>query len=584
MKNYKIKIENIATLLMTFVMMLSVLTMIPSVEAVAAPSKYVKSLKVSKSKLSLTAGGKKTVSVTIKVKGSASKKVKVSLSKADKKVVSVKVGKPNKKGVTKLTITAKKVTKQKTATIKLTTVSKNTKNKKLKKTIKVTVNPKKTATEETNGTTTEATTEMTTETTTEETPVESVDKVSLNSVNVTYNEALVAAGYSVDYLDIAKQLQVELQYSDGTTEVVDEYKNFSGGCEISAIDTQTVGDYAAFFTVKKDGKEISIPIIISVCEVQNNGEYKYISNSNIAMLMDYVGTEEDIIVPKQIDGAEVIGGIISDYGTESEIKTITLPASWRWHPNDILFDIDTLESIYVDEANLYYSSVGGVLFDKEQKLLYRYPNNKASSEYTIPDTVTEIRQGAFYQHRLLEKVIIPKTVIAINKSISYAVGPFESSEENVLKEIVVEEGNPYYKSIDGVLFVDYTYTHEDYTEPQRCYELIYYPGCKEDTRYRIPDGVRHIHSFAFSQTIYLEKLVIPDSVLNYGGGTLPSTIKEVYLELIELVPNQYLSKYFLGDGRTIYVKNEEMKAKVEELIEESGYDSDSCIVSDNFDW
>ncbi len=140
MKEFK----RILALALAFVMTVSVLTVAPSTTVSAAPSKYVKSLSLSKKKLTIESGKKASINATVKVKGSASKKVKVTLSKANKKVVKkAKVGKANSKGVSKITFTAAKVTAKKSTTIKVVTSSKNSKNKAITKTIKVTVAPKK---------------------------------------------------------------------------------------------------------------------------------------------------------------------------------------------------------------------------------------------------------------------------------------------------------------------------------------------------------------------------------------------------------------------------------------------------------
>lgn len=101
----------------------------------AAAKKYAKSLKVSKSKVTMKTGGKKrTLKATVAVKGKVSKKVKVKSSKTS--IVKVRVGKANKKGISKITLIPRKAGK---ATITVTTVAKNKKNKKLIKKISVVV-------------------------------------------------------------------------------------------------------------------------------------------------------------------------------------------------------------------------------------------------------------------------------------------------------------------------------------------------------------------------------------------------------------------------------------------------------------
>src|SRR5262249_12188647 len=53
-----------------------------------------------------------------------------------------------------------------------------------------------------------------------------------------------------------------------------------------------------------------------------------------------------------------------------------------------------LRGITVDALNPAYTSVDGVVFDKGQGTLIQYPSGKASN-YTIPNSVTNIQQSAF---------------------------------------------------------------------------------------------------------------------------------------------------------------------------------------------
>ena len=63
--------------------------------------------------------------------------------------------------------------------------------------------------------------------------------------------------------------------------------------------------------------------------------------------------------------------------------------------------------------NSSYSSVAGVLFNKNQTVLIQYhPGGKAGS-YTIPDGVTNVGINAFTGCSSLTNVIIPKSVISI---------------------------------------------------------------------------------------------------------------------------------------------------------------------------
>ena len=184
------KFKRVLAMMLAFIMTVSMISVAPSTEVNAAPSKYVKSLSLSKSKLTIESGKTAKIKATVKVKGKASTKVKVSLSKSNKKVVKkAKVGSP-KKGVSTITFTAANVTSKKTTTIKVVTSAKNSKNKTITKNVKVTVKPAPTPTTEAPTTAAPTivlpTTEQpTTQQPTTEQPTEQPTAKKLENINVT---------------------------------------------------------------------------------------------------------------------------------------------------------------------------------------------------------------------------------------------------------------------------------------------------------------------------------------------------------------------------------------------------------------
>ena len=178
----------------------------------------------------------------------------------------------------------------------------------------------------------------------------------------------------------------------------------------------------------------------------------------------------------------------------------------------------SLDALSVDERNSSYMSERGVLFSQNGKRVYAYPGNKKDAEYTVPETVESILEEAFSGNVHLKKAVIPAGV----KSIEDAI--FAGCES--LTEIEVAEGNGRYRDEDGVLFG---------TGSRR---LIAYPAGRDDTVYEIPAGTLAIEGFAFSYNIYLEDIVIPDSVLTLGEGafykchglqkiTLPARVTDI---------------------------------------------------------
>ena len=73
-----------------------------------------------------------------------------------------------------------------------------------------------------------------------------------------------------------------------------------------------------------------------------------------------------------------------------------------------------------------------------------------------------------------------------------------------VKNIIVDEDNQQYKSIDGNL----------YTKDSKI--LVQYAVGKEDKEFTIPDGVERISSFAFAYSSSIAKITMPESVTYVG--------------------------------------------------------------------
>ena len=69
-----------------------------------------------------------------------------------------------------------------------------------------------------------------------------------------------------------------------------------------------------------------------------------------------------------------------------------------------------------------------------------------------------------------------------------------------VKEIEVDENNPYLCAVDGVLF------NKDRTI------LLAYPPGREDDSYTVPSGVKEIRDTAFYDPVFLTEVTVPDSV------------------------------------------------------------------------
>jgi hypothetical protein len=94
-----------------------------------------------------------------------------------------------------------------------------------------------------------------------------------------------------------------------------------------------------------------------------------------------------------------------------------------------------IREFYVDEANLAYTSVDGVLFNKDKTLLLAYPPMKEDQNYTIPDGVVEISMYGFSNNKYLKTVTVPDSLTTVGRSVGIGCGiKFICSKNSPIRE------------------------------------------------------------------------------------------------------------------------------------------------------
>ena len=178
---------------------------------------------------------------------------------------------------------------------------------------------------------------------------------------------------------------------------------------------------------------------------------------------------------------------IGNYAFENceSLASVTIPDSVTSIGSSAFFDCVSLKSIEVSGNNKNYSSLDGVLFNKDKTELITYPAGKTDSEYVIPNSVTSIDYSAFENCTSLTSVTIPNDVTSIG------YGVFQGCT-----------------SLTSV------------TIPNDVTSIGYgvFQGCTSLTSVTIPNSVTSIDSSAFSSCTSLIGITIPNSVTSIGYG------------------------------------------------------------------
>ncbi len=76
----------------------------------------------------------------------------------------------------------------------------------------------------------------------------------------------------------------------------------------------------------------------------------------------------------------------------------------------------SLTDITVAEDNISYKMKDGILFSKDETVLYFYPPSRTDASFTVPEGVIDIYDGAFFQCMSLESVTLPSTLLTVGAS------------------------------------------------------------------------------------------------------------------------------------------------------------------------
>ncbi len=179
-------------------------------------------------------------------------------------------------------------------------------------------------------------------------------------------------------------------------------------------------------------------------------EYEIIDNE--IRITKYVGHDPIVLIPVTIDGYEVtVIGEQAYYGN-NHLNLLILP-----------YCLKKIEKIAFSHTGI--------------SLLY------------IPEACMTIEAEAFSYNQYLKKVFMAKNIKDIDPTAFIACPQLDG--------YYVETNNPYFSSIDGVLF------SKDLTS------LIRYPEGKQDATYVVPETVKTIKNNAFVYCSYIENIVLP---------------------------------------------------------------------------
>ncbi|PKK94893.1 MAG: hypothetical protein CVV60_04120 [Tenericutes bacterium HGW-Tenericutes-5] len=203
---------------------------------------------------------------------------------------------------------------------------------------------------------------------------------------------------------------------------------------------------------------------------------------------------------------------MSAFANLPSLTTFEFPERLNFFEPQIFSNTPNLINL-VFEGNDTYQTINNVVYIKgiyneelpneDQYRLVYYPPALKATEFTVPDNVFVISQGAFMENNYLEVINLPKNLMNLGTR-AFSLTPN-------LKEINISDENEAYYTIDGVLYAG------DF--------LLTYPPAKTDKIYILPENIRMIAPSAFYGQRYLIDIGFNDGLERIGYDVFSETQK-----------------------------------------------------------
>ena len=407
-------------------------------------------------------------------------------------------------------------------------------------------------------------------------------KLGMAGIDWAFNEKGMAESriqLTILYIIHADVMQTYIDMRDsyinsGTEESAQEFVNaYSQYLAFIAYSSGITKEYLGETLI--DGAYNSIKNLFSSTNQTAYNDYCSALNSEVSIcqtLDKYVGlakdfynkmsgynTSEDTKVP---ESAAIGTRFTSGYLTYE----VTAKGEVEVHDcNNSADSVNIPKIVSYDGYDYYVTSIGDKTFEYCTDI----------TDITMPDSITSIGDEAFYDCKSLTSIIIPDGVVCIDSkafwycdSLKSIIIPksvesinddaFGSSFESItvisnkvslnyytfncfnLKEIVINEDNPNYCSVDGVLY------NKEKTKLIKCprkkksinilnttqvigkYAFL---GCSELSNIIIPNNVTNIEEAAFSNCEGLTAINIPSSIKTIGFGAFDGCNKLLTIDI-----------------------------------------------------
>ncbi len=277
----------------------------------------------------------------------------------------------------------------------------------------------------------------------------------------------------------------------------------------------------------------------------------------------------------------------------SALKTVNIGKGLTIIGDYAFNNCDALTDIIVSDDNESFSSVEGVLFNKDKSVIVKYPVAKVEGEYTIPESVVSISAGAFRGATNLVTISIPDTVKTIGSAAFYNSG--YSNKVANWENGVLYIGSHLVASNKNVVKGKYTVKSGTLTIANQAFS-----DCDNVTEIVLPESLAYIGDGAFEGCESLEKLSMGKNIVSIGEKAfysceglcsinIPATTEEIgngafyFCSSLKTISVDDENKFYSSDSFALLDKVKKELIQYSAAVKEKSYTiPDSVITIGNY--
>lgn len=250
----------------------------------------------------------------------------------------------------------------------------------------------------------------------------------------------------------------------------------------------------------------SVPMVTVKASQLRYGDYTYQIQTNgnkdkYIYITGYNGKEINVVLPSQINNMKVTSISADLFKGNDSVKSITLSKNIQGVYGSYFKESNNLVELKAVKENPYYTSVDGILFNKNKRELVCYPRAKTNRNYSIPSTVNEIGADAFANNSSLEKIVCNKSLVAIPDG--FVAG-------SNIKTITM--GENIQRIGEGAFYKCKKLKSVGLSKNLRYIDDEAFRECTVLNSIKLPSKLKNIRFWAFKNCKSLKKITIPDSV------------------------------------------------------------------------